>query len=217
MDTLRIVQNFLAGRKRRENDMVFSLAALFHHAGAEKVQPVANSGKTTDKEKAAEVAGKKKAAEIAARYLKSWNVNSETIDSVAIVITNYHLAYRVRTEEQLCEAVLKHGFDAADMLIDFAICNAEADGMKNMDVLAANKWKLGEVNRRFEEARRRTEGNARYLSGDEVMKTLDIKPGRIVGEILHELGMAVGTGIVSSKTEAQDWILHRGAINISHE
>jgi tRNA nucleotidyltransferase/poly(A) polymerase len=208
MDTLRLVQKFLASRKRREHDMVFSLAMLFHHAGAEKVQPIDKDNKTDNK---------KKAAEIATRYLRSWNVNSETTDSVAVVIRNYHLAYTTRTEEQLCESVLKYGFEAVDMVIDFATCNAQADGMKNIDVLAANKWSLGEVNRRFEEAKRRTEGNTRYLTGDEVMKTLDIKPGRVVGEILHELGMAVGTGIVSSKKEAQEWILHRGAIDVSHK
>ena len=129
---------------------------------------------------------------------------------VAAVVRNYRLPYSPITEEQLCRAALKHGFEAVEMIVDFAICNSQADKMKNMETLVANKWKLGEVLRRFDETRRRTEGSTRYLTGDEVMNVLRIQPGRVVGDILNELDMAVGTGIVSSKKEATDWVLKRG-------
>jgi tRNA nucleotidyltransferase/poly(A) polymerase len=192
--TLEIGQQFLASRKRRENDMAFSLAMLFHHAGSILSQP-------TDT---------KKAADIAARYLRAWNIGSEISGLVSIVVQNYRLPYEAITEERLCELILKEGYEAVEMILDFAICNAQADDMRNMEILAANKWKLGEVARRFEEARRCAEGNPRYLTGDEVMKILDIKSGRVVGEILNELGMAVGLGTISSKKEAKDWVVRRG-------
>lgn len=195
MDTVRIVQNYLAGRKRRENDMAFALAALFHHAGSENMQPVDTS----------------KAADVAAGYLKAWNMNSDVVNTVTAVIRNYRLPYTPLTEEQLCQAGLKHGFEAVEMIVDFAICNSQADRMKNMEILAANKWRLGEVLRRFDEARRRTDGNIRYLSGAEVMDALNILPGKLVGDILGELDLAVGTGLVSSRREAADWVLKRGA------
>jgi tRNA nucleotidyltransferase/poly(A) polymerase len=73
---------------------------------------------------------------------------------------------------------------------------------------------LGEVIRRFDEARRRANGNQRYLTGDEVMQILDIKPGRVIGEILNDLGMAVGTGFVASKREAADWVQKRGGAGV---
>ncbi|MDR1622570.1 MAG: hypothetical protein LBS00_09370 [Synergistaceae bacterium] len=195
LNTLKMAQDFLGGRKRRENDMAFSLSMLFHHAGAMNRQPADSA----------------KAAQIAAQYLKSWNVTSETIAIVAFVVEKYHMLYEAKTEDALCAAALQYGFPAVGMIVDFAICNSHADGMKNMEVLAGNKWKLGEVIRRFDETKRRTEGSLRYLTGDEVMKVLDIKPGRVVGEILNELDMAVGTGIVSNKKEATEWVLRRGA------
>ncbi|MDR2522914.1 MAG: hypothetical protein LBC93_04340 [Synergistaceae bacterium] len=195
LDTARVAQEFLAGRKRRENDMAFSVAALFHHVGSVGSQSVDTAT----------------AAEIALKHLREWNIGSEIGDLVSSVIKNYRLCFQVKAEEELCAAVLKYGFEAVDMIFDMAVCNSKADNMKNMDVLMANKWRLSEVVRRFDEVRRRMEGSTRYLTGDEVMKTLDIKPGRVVGEILSELDMAVGTGLVNSKKEASEWLLKRGA------
>jgi tRNA nucleotidyltransferase/poly(A) polymerase len=195
LNTLEIAQNFLGGRKRRDNDMAFSLSMLFHHAGSMNSQP----------------ADSVKAAQIAAQYLKSWGVNSETIETVAFVIERYRQLYEAKEDEALCASALKYGFVAMEMIVDFAICNSQADGMKNMETLANNKWRLSEIIRRFDETKRRTEGNLRYLTGNEVMQVLNIKPGKVVGEILNELDMAVGTGIIASKNEATEWVLKRGA------
>jgi len=195
MDTLRIVQDFLLSRKPRENDMAFSLAMLFHHAGAVSNQPLDEA----------------KTAEIAASRLRAWNVPSDTIETVSFILKKYRSFYKPQTEEQLAAEVLKHSLEAVDITIDFAICNARADDLKNVELLIVNKWKLGEVARRFDEAKRRADGNMRYITGDEVMKILNIKPGRIVGEILNELGVAVGAGTVNSKNEAAEWVIKRGA------
>jgi hypothetical protein len=127
------------------------------------------------------------------------------------VIRHYQMPYTPSTEERFARAVQKHGAETVEMIVDFAICNSQADKMKNMEVLAANKWKLSEVLRRLEDMRRRMDGNLRYLSGEEVMKILDIRPGRVVGEILSELNIAVGTGIVASPKDAADWVLKHGA------
>lgn len=195
MDTLQIVQDFLSSRKPRDSDMAFSLAMLMHHAGAVKDQPLDEA----------------QTAEIAASYLRAWNVNSDTIETVSFIIKKYRSFYQPQTEEQLAAEALKHSLEDVDMTIDFAICNARADDLGNVELLVANKWKLGEVMRRFDEARRKADGNMRYMTGDEVMETLDIKPGVVVGEILNELGIAVGAGTVSSKKEAVEWIIKRGA------
>ncbi|MDR2529637.1 MAG: hypothetical protein LBD04_11600 [Synergistaceae bacterium] len=195
LDTARVAQEFLAGRKRRENDMAFSVAALFHHVGSVGSQPVDTAT----------------AAEIALKHLRAWNIGSEIGDLVSSVIKNYRFCFQAKNEDELCAAALKYGFEALEMIFDMAICNSQADKMKNMDMLVANKWRLGEVIRRFDETRRRTEGSMRYLTGDEVMKTLDLKPGKVVGEILYELDMAVGTGLVNNKKEASEWLLKRGA------
>jgi tRNA nucleotidyltransferase/poly(A) polymerase len=195
LDTLKIVQTFLSGRKHRENDMVFSLAALFHHAGSVAGQPLDTAG----------------AAQTAVKRLKSWNVNTDTLHMVSTIIEHYRLTYAPVTEERLARAILEHGEETMSIIVDFAVCNSQADNMRNMETLAANKWKLGEVLRRYEETRRRTEGSPRYLSGDEVMTILRLQPGKIVGEILDDLDIAVGTGLVNSKKEAADWVLKHGS------
>ena len=38
------------------------------------------------------------------------------------------------------------------------------------------------------------------------MKILNMKPGRRVGELLNDLDMAVGMGLVSSKAKAEEWL-----------
>lgn len=195
LDTLRIAQEFLAGRKRRINDVAFSLATLFHHVGSEVSQPVDMT----------------RASDIATRYLRSWNMNSDIVDTVSTVVRHYRLPYTPLTEEQICHAALKYGFEAMEMIVSFAICNSKADRMRNMEILLANRRRLGDVLRRFDETRRRTEGSSRYLSGDEVMGILRLQPGKAVGEILGELDMAVGTGLVSSRREATDWVNRRAS------
>jgi tRNA nucleotidyltransferase/poly(A) polymerase len=194
LDTVKIVQTFLSGRKPRENDMAFSLASLFHHAGSAVNQPSDTA----------------RAAGLAARRLKSWNVNADTLNMVCTIIRHYRLPYSTVTEEQFARAILEHGAEAVEIIVDFAICNSQADKMKNMETLAANKWKLGEVLRRYDETRRRMEGSSRYLTGDEVMTILRLQPGRVVGEILSELDIAVGAGLINSKKEAADWVSKHG-------
>jgi len=195
LDTLRIAQDFLSSRKQRDNDMALSLAMLFHHAGVVSNQPFDEA----------------KAAEIAESYLRGWNITTDMIEIVGFIIKKYRSFYQPQTEEQLAAEVMKHSLEVVDMTVDFAICNARADDLKNVELLVANKWKLGEVARRYDEAQRRADGNIRYITGDEVMKILNIRPGRIVGEILNELGIAVGTGTVSSEKEATEWVVKRGA------
>ena len=44
------------------------------------------------------------------------------------------------------------------------------------------------------------------MTGREVMTLLNMKPGRRIGELLDGLDMAVGTGKVSSRAMAEDWL-----------
>ncbi|MDR1733078.1 MAG: hypothetical protein LBR61_13410 [Synergistaceae bacterium] len=192
LETVRAVQEFLKNRKTTGASVALPLAAIFHHAGAEKGSP-------TDT---------KKAAKIASRCLMAWNMGSETTKLVETVIQHYHAMYNPVTEEQFCRSLLKHGFEAPMAIVNFAICNSRADKVRDMETLVANKWRLSEVLRRFEDVRRRMEGNTRYLTGSEVMSLLNIQPGKVVGEILGAMDMAVGLGIISSKKEASEWVKH---------
>ena len=66
--------------------------------------------------------------------------------------------------------------------------------------------------RRFASTARQMDGSDRFLTGGEVMNLLKLVPGRKVGEILNGLDMAVGTGRVSSRSEAEAWVLRHGSV-----
>ena len=123
---------------------------------------------------------------------------------------NYRAFYAPRTEEELCRDVLRDGLEAVEMTFEFASCGALAERFPGTDVLKGNRWRLEQVVGRFESVARRTDGSSRFLTGDEVMDLLKLPPGRKVGEILGGLDVAVGTGRVASRSEAEDWVLRRG-------
>jgi tRNA nucleotidyltransferase/poly(A) polymerase len=194
LDTLRIVQEFLSKRKRREIDMAFSLAALFHHLGSDVNQP-SDSTKTSA---------------IVKKYLKAWNAPAEIVHMTDVTVRSFRIQYRPVSEERYAAYVLKYGAETVELVADFALCNSRADSLKNMDTIAANRQNLAEVVRRFDEAKRKSKGNPHYLSGDDVMHALGLEPGKAVGEVLNALGVAVGTGEVSSRQEAVNWVMQHG-------
>ena len=65
---------------------------------------------------------------------------------------------------------------------------------------------MKQVLRRFKTVELQTEGASRYMTGREVMNLLNMKPGKKVGELLEGLDMAVGTGKVSSRQAAEEWL-----------
>lgn len=193
MTTLRAVQDRLGGNKIKDHQS-FSLAGLFCRLGTRELD-APDLGP---------------AARIASGYLGRWNIPSDTIDRVAAIVMNYRAFYVPRTEEELCRDVLRDGLEAVEMTFEFASCGALAERLPGTDVLKGNRRRLEQVVGRFESVARRTDGSNRFLTGDEVMDLLKLPPGRKVGEILGGLDMAVGTGRVASRSEAEDWVLRRG-------
>lgn len=193
MTTLRAVQDRLGGNKIKDHQS-FSLAGLFCRLGTRELD-------------APDLAP---AAKIASGYLGRWNIPSDTIDRVAAIVMNYRAFYAPRTEEELCRDVLRDGLEAVEMTFEFALCGALAERFPGTDVLKGNRRRLEQVVGRFESVARRTDGSSRFLTGDEVMDLLKLPPGRKVGEILGGLDVAVGTGRVASRSEAEDWVLRRG-------
>ena len=141
-------------------------------------------------------------------YLTRWNVPSETIDEVIAIINGYKAFYKPVTEEYFCKDVLEYSADAVEIALEFAVCSAQSEGFMDdvRDVLESNRWNLAQVLRRFQNVRLQTEGASRYMTGREVMSLLSMKPGRKIGELLEGLDMAVGTGKVSSRSAAEDWL-----------
>ncbi|NLL37217.1 MAG: CCA tRNA nucleotidyltransferase [Fretibacterium sp.] len=189
LQLLRRIQDFIKTHRPLDEDLIITLSALFVHIERQSQEP---------------------ALAITARYLKDWNAGSEISNQVLAVLENYRDFFEPRTEKELCSSVLAHGSEATGTMIDFAFCYADVDESKSREILTGNHWKLKQVLRRFNEVKRKTDGETRFLKGDEVMELLNLRPGRKVGEVLHALDMAVGTGVVSSKEGAKAWVLKSG-------
>ena len=192
--TLRVVQDRLRVRKIKEND-AFALAGLFCRVGT----------------KSLDIGDPRPVADLASQYLRRWNIPADTADRVSAIIMNYRSLHAPRTEEELCGDVLRYGREAVSMMLEFASCSALAERFPSIDIVKGNRWRLEQVLRRFASTARQTDGSDRFLTGGEVMDLLKLTPGRKVGEILDGLDMAVGTGRVSSRSEAEAWVLRRGS------
>ncbi len=195
LDMLRRVQNFTEKRKEQDEDIVLSMAALFLYIGA-------TSQDSSDKTRA---------IYSAMRCLQSWNSGSEILNRVSSVLREYRMFYESRTEDELCASVLENGIEAMDATFDFAMLASQTENANHKDILSGNRWRLGQVLRRFDSVRRRVGNGHRFFRGDDIMKLLKLEQGRRIGEILHGLDMAVGTGVVSNRKEAEDWVLRHGS------
>ena len=190
--TLAMIESRMDTNRLMQSD-AFVLAGLFGRIGTTKLN-------SSDRTKAAD--------HLVNEYLTRWNVPSETIDNVLAIINKFPSFYQPVSEEKFCEAVLEYSPDAVEIALEFAKCVAYAEGFieKFRDTLDNNTWNLAQVLRRFRTVSLQTEGASRYMTGREVMSLLHIKPGRRVGELLEGLDMAVGTGKVSSRAKAEEWL-----------
>ena len=192
LGVLSVMEKSLDTRKIMQND-AFVLAGLFGLIGT----------RTLDGRDRTKLADHK-----VNEYLTRWNVPSMIIDEVLAIINGHKKFYEPFSEEQFCRDVLDYTRDAVEIAIEFAECIASAAGYidKVSDTLEANRWNLSQVLRRFDNVKLQTEGLTRYMTGREVMSLLNMKPGRRVGELLEGLDMAVGTGKVSSREAAENWL-----------
>ena len=190
--TLGMIESRMDTNRLMQSD-AFVLAGLFSRIGTSKLDG-SDRTKQTDR--------------LVNEYLTRWNVPSETIDDVLAIINQFKMFYEPMSEEKFCEDVLEVSTEAVEIALEFAKCVAEAEGFieKYRDVLDNNTWNLEQVLRRFRTVSLQTEGASRYMTGREVMNLLHIKPGRRVGELLEGLDMAVGTGKVSSRAKAEEWL-----------
>ena len=189
---LQIIEKRLETNKIIQNDTVV-LAGLLGHLNSVKPD-------LSDRDNQAD--------RMIADYMTRWNITSETISNVLAIINNYRRSYEPVSEEEFCRQTLNYSRTAMLVALQFAKCAAIVEGTveKYRDVLDNNNWNLKQVLRRFKTVELQTEGASRYMTGREVMNLLNMKPGKKVGELLEGLDMAVGTGKVSSRQAAEEWL-----------
>lgn len=189
---LQIIEKRLETNKIIQND-AFVLAGLLGHINSFKPD-LSDRGKQADR--------------IITEYMTRWNITSETINNVIAIMNHYRRFYSPISEEILCRECLKFSREAVLVALQFAKCAAIAEHCvdKYRDTLDNNYWNLRQVLRRFNTVELQTEGSSRYMTGREVMHLLNMKPGKKVGELLEGLDMAIGTGKVSSRQAAENWL-----------
>ncbi len=192
MKTLEAIENRLDTHKFMQND-AFILAGLFSRVGTKIFKQTGE---------------RKEADRLIEEYLKSWNVPAEVISGVIAISSRYRDFYKPQPEEALCHSILKYGSTFVEIAREFALCIAQTEEFLPgyREALEENKWHLSQIIRRFNTVATQNEGSTRYLTGREIMKILNMKPGRRVGELLNDLDMAVGMGLVSSKAKAEEWL-----------
>jgi len=201
LDTLKEIQNFFQKRKPTTNDLIISLAGLFHHVGSTYGKPVDISV----------------SSEIAKEYLKIWGATENVIERVLIVMREYRMFYTERSEYELCKFALDNGFDTIKAISEFCLCNIKAslgaDAAKSQEIIIQNDRRLYEVFRRFEEMWYKMEkANSRYITGEEIAKKLNLSPGNVIKNILRKHDELVGTGEITSRRDAHNWLLN---LNVS--
>lgn len=194
METLDVIEARLPTHKIMQSE-AFILAGLFSRIGMKDLRE-------RDIEKA---------DRIITDSLRKWNIPTETVDEVIAIIGNYFFFYKQRDEEKICESVLQYGQPALDVGMEFAACIALTEGLPYMETLSDNQWRMNQVKRRFNAVALQTDGSTRLISGDEIIKLLRVAPGRIIGELLKGLDMAVGTGKVTSRPQAEEWVVRHAS------
>ena len=190
MKTLRVIEARIDTNKVRQRE-AFILAGLFSHVGTRNLRERT-----------------KQADRLVSDYMTRWNIPSETVTEVLAIINDYRTFYKPQSEEELCAAVLEYSRNAIRVGLEFAACIAEAEDVPEdyREALDDNRWNLDQIRRRFKSVARQTDGSMRFLTGREVMDLLGLAPGRRIGELLDGLDMAVGTGKVSSRANAEAWL-----------
>lgn len=193
MATLSVIERRLPTHKIMQ-DEAFILAGLFSRIGTRSLD-------------AGDEGERRKNEALTSSFLSQWNIPAETIRAAQAIIDGYRRFYESRTEEDLCRSVLEHGADAMAAGLDFAGCIARAEGLPHLETLSDNRWRLAQVLRRFKSVALQTGGASRFLGGDEVMSLLRLAPGRIIGALLDGLDVAVGTGRVTNRAQAEEWVV----------
>ena len=196
LDTLKEIQDYFQKRKPTTNDLVISLAGLFHHMGSVQDNPVDISV----------------SSEIAKEYLKMWGATDNVIERILIIMREYRMFYSTRSEYELCLFALDNGFDTIKAISDFCLCNIRAsvgaDVAKSNEIIIQNNRRLYEVFRRFQEMWYKMEkDNSRYITGEEVAKILNLSPGNVITNILRKHDELVGIGDITSSRDAVNWLL----------
>ena len=157
-----------------------------------------------------------KGAEVAAKRGRAFNLSNDEIERVRTVIAN-HMRFHFFTsrlegdkQEPSRKAIYRFFRDSREAGVDLVLLGlADLRGTRG-HTLTQETWRAAlDVARllleNYWEKPKETIAPPRLLDGNELMRELNLEPGRVVGQLLEAIREAQATGKVASREQALDF------------
>lgn len=151
-------------------------------------------------------------AKLAIDYLKKLHFSNKQIQYISSMIKYHIYPSHVMTSPQITEKIMMRYVRKMDVNSIDNIILAQADRLSARgpeitdDIVERNINSLNMLIKFYLETRETLKPLPKLLSGDDVMKILDIKPSRKLGEIMSALHEAQISGDVMTKEQAVEFI-----------
>ena len=151
-------------------------------------------------------------ATLAIDYLKKLHFSNKQIQYISSMIKYHIYPSHVMTSPQITEKIMMRYVRKMDVNSIDNIILAQADRLSARgpeitdDIVERNINSLNMLIKFYLETRETLKPLPKLLSGDDVMKILDIKPSRKLGEIMSALHEAQISGDVMTKEQAVEFI-----------
>ena len=151
-------------------------------------------------------------AKLAIDYLKKLHFSNKQIQYISSMIKYHIYPSHVMTSPQITEKIMMRYVRKMDVNSIDNIILAQADRLSARgpeitdDIVERNINSLNMLIKFYLETRETLKPLPKLLSGDDVMKILDIKPSRKLGEIMSALHEAQISGYVMTKEQAVEFI-----------
>ena len=184
-------------------------AALYHDVQKPATRSVEESGRIRFFEH--EVKG----AEVAAERARAFNLSADEVERIRKIIL-HHMRFHSfisrlegDQEEPSRKAVYRYFRDAGEAGIDLVLLGlADLRGTRDHDLVQENWVVALDVARilleNYWEKREETVAPPRLLDGNDLMRELNLQPGKIIGQLLEAIREGQATGKVGTREQAID-------------
>jgi len=157
-----------------------------------------------------------KGAEVAAQRSRAFNLSSDEVERIQKIIL-HHMRFHFFTsrikgdhQEPSRKAIYRYFRDAGEAGVDLVLLDlADLRGMCDHTLTQDNWGAALDVARilleNYWEKREQTIAPPRLLDGNELMRELNLQPGRIIGQLLEAIREGQATGKVETRKQALEF------------
>ena len=161
-------------------------------------------------------------AEVAAKRGQAFNLSNDEVERIKTIIKNHmrfhFFASRMEgnKQEPSRKAIYRFFRDSGEAGVDLVLIGlADLRGMRG-PAIAQDTWIAAlEVAKilleNYWEKRQETVAPPRLLDGNDLMRALDLEPGRVIGQLLEAIREGQATGKINTREDAissaQEWLV----------